>query len=72
VEGVIPAVCRSRHRNDITRSGKRNVGGHEALAALRIAELHAAGMLGSDDMVTVRDPFDPDRVMIELREDCDG
>ena len=33
------------------------VGGHEALAALRIAELHAAGMLGPDDVVTVQDPF---------------
>jgi hypothetical protein len=44
------------------------VGGHEALAAMRIAELHAAGMLGPDDVVRVQDPFDPSREIIAPRE----
>lgn len=45
------------------------VGGHEALAALRIAELHAAGMLGADDVVTVEDPFDPGRKIVTPRDE---
>lgn len=45
------------------------VGGHEALAALRIAELHAAGMLSPDDVVSVPDPFEPGREIIVPRDD---
>lgn len=44
------------------------VGGHEALAAMRIAELHAAGVLSPDDVVTVVDPFDG-RELIVPRDD---
>jgi len=44
------------------------VGGHEALAALRIAELHAAGMLGPDDVVAVEDPFDGRQVIVPRDE----
>jgi hypothetical protein len=44
------------------------VGGHEALAALRIAELHAAGVLRADDVVEVADPFDPSRSAIVPRD----
>jgi hypothetical protein len=47
------------------------VGGHEALAALRIAELHAAGVLGPDDVVTVQDPFNPGQKIIVPREDLE-
>jgi hypothetical protein len=41
-----------------------HVGGHEALAAIRIAELHASGILGADDAVTVVDPFDGREVIV--------
>lgn len=48
------------------------VGGPEALAAMRIAELLAQpGMYGPDDVVTVQDPIDPEREIIMLREDLD-
>jgi hypothetical protein len=45
------------------------VSGHEALAALRIAELHAAGVLSRHDVVTVQDPTDPRREIIMPRDE---
>lgn len=46
------------------------VGGHDALAALRVAELLGSGeLLGPDDVVTVEDPFEPGREIIVPRED---
>lgn len=44
------------------------VGGHEALAAMRIAELHAAGVLGPDDVVAVVDPFDGRELIVPRDE----
>lgn len=49
------------------------VGGHEALAAIRIAELLGSGaLLGPDDVVTVQDPTDPSREIVMPRENLDG
>jgi hypothetical protein len=45
------------------------VGGHEVLAAIRVAELHAAGMRSPDDVVTVADPFEPGREIIVPRDE---
>jgi hypothetical protein len=47
---------------------ERQAGGSEALAAMRVAELHAAGVLGPDDVATVRDPFDGSEVIVPRDE----
>jgi hypothetical protein len=48
------------------------VGGPEALAAMRVAELLGSGaLLGPDDVVTVQDPMDPNREIIALRDDLE-
>lgn len=45
------------------------VGGHETLAAMRIAELKASGVLGPDDVAEVVDPFEPSRSAYVARDD---
>ncbi|WP_229398096.1 hypothetical protein [Micromonospora okii] len=50
------------------RHAAQAVGGPEALAALRVAELTGTGALvGPDDLIRVVDPLDPTREIITVR-----
>ncbi|MFF3857098.1 hypothetical protein [Micromonospora sp. NPDC002575] len=47
-----------------------SVGGHEALAALRAAELIGTGQLiGPDRLIRVQDPVDPTHEIITIRDE---
>lgn len=63
LDGITPEQADEMEQHEADQ-----VGGHEALAALRIAELHAGGVLGPDDVITVVDPFTGDEVIVPRDE----
>jgi hypothetical protein len=75
--GFMPAEAAATIRSGITPQQYREMedhaeaqaGGSDALAALRITELHASGVLSRDDVVTVQDPFDPGVELIAPRDE---
>ncbi|MER7280475.1 hypothetical protein ABT369_39160 [Dactylosporangium sp. NPDC000244] len=63
LDGITPEQA-----DELEEHAAEQVGGHEALAAMRMAELHAGGVLDPDDVAVVRDPFDGWEIIVPRDE----